>query len=111
MEEGRMPSRKSTFTAVLCTTAIGALGAAPAFAGEVTGNGKRTGAEFHANSVCVFSGHNDAPDNPLDNPDAGGHSQSYGQLNRLGIIESFFHETVKTFNPGDSCRGGSNVPE
>jgi hypothetical protein len=44
-------------------------------------------------------------------PDAGGVSQSYGQLVRLGVIENFFGATPKTFNPGDTCRGGSNVPE
>ena len=44
-------------------------------------------------------------------PDAGGVAQSYGQLVRLGVIENFFGATPKTFNPGDTCQGGSNVPE
>jgi hypothetical protein len=43
--------------------------------------------------------------------DAGGVSQSYGQLVRLGVIANFFGASPKTFNPGDTCRGGSNVPE
>jgi hypothetical protein len=30
---------------------------------------------------------------------------------RLGVIENFFGATPKTFNPGDTCQGGSNVPE
>jgi hypothetical protein len=82
--------------------------AGPAFAGEITGNGKPTAGPTHANSICVYSGFNDAPDNPKDIPDAGGTSQSYGQLVRLGVIANFFQASPKTFNPGDSCRGGSN---
>jgi len=83
--------------------------AGTAFAGEITGNGEPTGAKLHANSACVFSGHNDDPGAPLsgtDNP--GGQSQSYGQLNRLGILGDLFGVTPKDFNPGDACRGGSN---
>lgn len=33
--------------------------AGAAFAGEITGNGKATGAPAHANSACAFSGLND----------------------------------------------------
>ena len=97
---------------VLAVTAAAAFSigvAGTAVAGEVTGNLDPTGAKEHANSVCVFSGHNDDPSAPLSgtlNP--GGHSQSYGQLNRLGILEDFLGVTPKQFNPGDSCRGGSN---
>jgi hypothetical protein len=106
-----MLSRKSTLAAVVCTTAVAGSCAGTAFAGEVTGNGKPTAGPTHANSICVFSGKNDNPTAPLDNPDAGGVAQSYGQLVRLGVIENFFGATPKTFNPGDTCRGGSNVPE
>ena len=106
-----MYSKKWTFLVLPATLAAGALSAGPAFAGEITGNGKPTAGPAHANSICVFSGKNDNPSAPLDNPDAGGTSQSYGQLVRLGVIESFFGATPKTFNPGDTCRGGSNVPE
>ena len=106
-----MLSRKSTLVAVVCTMAVAGPCADAAFAGEITGNGKPTAGPAHANSICVFSGKNDNPSAPLDNPDAGGVSQSYGQLVRLGVIESFFGATPKTFNPGDTCRGGSNVPE
>jgi hypothetical protein len=38
--------------------------AAPAFAGEVTGNGKDTQGPAHAASLCAFSGLNDNPVNP-----------------------------------------------
>jgi hypothetical protein len=103
--------RKSTLVALVCTVAVAGPSAGAAFAGEITGNGKPTAGPAHANSICVFSGKNDNPSSPLDNPDAGGVSQSYGQLVRLGVIESFFGATPKTFNPGDTCRGGSNVPE
>jgi hypothetical protein len=106
-----MLSRKSTLVAVVCTMAVAGPWAGAAFAGEITGNGKPTAGPAHANSICVFSGKNDNPSAPLDNPDAGGVSQSYGQLVRLGVIENFFGATPKTFNPGDTCRGGSNVPE
>jgi hypothetical protein len=106
-----MLSRKSTLVGLVCTMAVAGPGAGAAFAGEITGNGKPTAGPAHANSICVFSGKNDNPGAPLDNPDAGGASQSYGQLVRLGVIENFFGATPKTFNPGDTCRGGSNVPE
>src|SRR5262249_44223625 len=57
---------KSLFAAVLCTAAIAGSSACAAFAGEITGNGKPTGGPAHANSICVFSGHNDDPGAPLD---------------------------------------------
>lgn len=85
--------------------ALMAVGAGPASAGEVTGNGTPTQGPAHANSICVFSGHNDDPTAPLDGsgPNGpGGHSQSYGQENRLGLIDPH------VFNPGAACRGGSN---
>ena len=106
-----MTRRKSALAALLGATALAVGSVGTAFAGEVTGNGDPTGAVDHANSICVYSGKNDNPSAPLDNPDAGGVSQSYGQLVRLGIIESFFGATPKTFNPGDTCRGGSNAEE
>ena len=106
-----MLSRKSTLVAVVCTVAVTAPSGGTAFAGEITGNGKPTAGPAHANSICVFSGKNDNPSAPQDNPDAGGVSQSYGQLVRLGVIQSIFGATPKTFNPGDTCRGGSNAPE
>jgi hypothetical protein len=104
-----MSGKKSRLTALLAAGMLTLAVAGPAFAGEITGSGKPTGAKLHANSICVFSGHNDDPGAPLsgtDNP--GGQSQSYGQLNRLGILADLFGATPKTFNPGDACRGGSN---
>ncbi|HUQ43633.1 MAG TPA: hypothetical protein VM451_04375 [Candidatus Limnocylindria bacterium] len=83
--------------------------AGPAFAGEVTGNGKPTAGPAHANSACVYSGKNDDPSAPLSGTaNIGGVSQSYGQLNRRGVLWDLFGVTPKQFNPGDACRGGSN---
>ena len=97
-----MLPRKSMLVAVVCAVAVAAVGPGSAFAGEVTGKGKPTAGPAHANSICVFSGKNDDPDRPLDGFDPGGVSQSYGQENKLGLVDP--HE----FNPGDACRGGSN---
>jgi hypothetical protein len=97
---------KSTLAALLGAVAVTGATAGAAFAGEITGNGKPTGATAKANSICVFSGFNDDPTAPTSPPlgpnGPGGKSQSYGQENRLGIEDP--HE----FNPGDACRGGSN---
>jgi hypothetical protein len=76
-----------------------------AFAGEITGNGKPTQGPAHANSICVFSGHNDDPTAPLDGsgPNGpGGMSQSFGQDVKLGLANP--HQ----FNPGAACGPGSN---
>jgi hypothetical protein len=98
---------KSTLAALLLGGAL-TLAAAPALAGEVTGKGQPTAGVRNANSICVFSGHNDDPTAPVSgDPELmpngpGGQSQSYGQENRLGFVDPHF------FNPGDACRGGSN---
>jgi hypothetical protein len=97
-------TRKALFGVAVCATAVWALGGVAA-AGEVTGSGKSTAGVANANSICVFSGLNDDPDAPLDGsgPNGpGGRSQSYGQENKLGLVDPHF------FNPGDACRGGSN---
>ena len=92
---------------VVASTAI----SAPAFAGEVTGNGKPTQGPAHANSICVFSGQNDDPTAPVISAEPipgvapngpGGRTQSYGQDVRLGLLD----HTITT--PGQSCQGGSN---
>ena len=97
--------RKATITAAVCTVALIGASASAAFAGEITGSGKPTQGPTHANSICVFSGHNDDPTAPLDGsgPNGpGGTSQSYGQDVKLGLVSP--HE----FNPGDACGPGSN---
>jgi hypothetical protein len=95
-----------------CTAAVVGVGAGSAFAGEITGNGKPTGAPDHANSICVFSGQNDDPGAPLDGPNGpGGTSQSYGQENRLGLRDPSTENPGKvgqgvfTFHPGFACNG------
>ena len=72
-----------------------AMAAAPAQAGEITGNGKEI--TLHANSACAFSGYNDTPDG-LSLPiglggalvviDPGGISQSYGSFLSDGFLAS-----------------------
>ncbi len=94
-------SKKRLLLAALCAAVIAALSAGPAFAGEVTGNGKDTQGPAHANSICSFSGQNDDPSG-TQGEGPGGRTQSYGQDVRNGFISP--HE----FNPGDACRGGSN---
>jgi hypothetical protein len=96
---------RKILVAAVCAVTMGGLTASAAFAGEITGNGKPTGATLHANSICVFSGKNDDPGAPLDGsgPNGpGGPAQSYGQENKLGL------QDPHVFNPGDACRGGSN---
>ena len=55
-------------------------GAGTAFAGEVTGNGKATGAPAHANSECSFSGLEDGTDIPPGAPSGPGTTQNWGQI-------------------------------
>lgn len=86
-----------------------AISAGSVLAGEVTGTGGATAGPANANSICVFSGQNDDPGAPLvldfsiapNGP--GGRTQSWGQLVRLFGIPG-----NAEFNPGASCRGGSN---
>jgi hypothetical protein len=100
-----MLKTKPMFASAFCAIAIAGSTAGAAFAGEITGNGKPTAGPAHANSICVFSGQNDDPTAPLDGsgPNGpGGHSQSFGQDVRLGLIDPH------VFNPGDACGPGSN---
>ena len=76
-------------------------GAGSALAGEVTGNGKPTQGPAHANSICVFSGQNDTPNDPAPE---GGRVQSYGQLVKQGL-------KGVVPSPGTACQGGSNGSE
>ena len=94
---------------VACVGAVTGLGAGSAFAGEVTGNGKPTGAPSHANSICVFSGQNDNPaGSEEDGP--GGRTQSYGQDVRLGLANPSALNPGKVKgqpipHPGFACNG------
>jgi hypothetical protein len=98
-----MLRKKLTIAALFCAIAATGASASAVMAGEITGSGKPTAGPANANSICVFSGHNDDPTAALDGPNGpGGKSQSYGQENRLGL------QDPHVFNPGDACRGGSN---
>jgi hypothetical protein len=82
---------------VLAVATVG-VGAAPAFAGEITGNGKPTAIREHANSICAFSGQND------DEPPLGRtapHVQNWGQTPKAerDLL------TVFGVNPGAACNG------
>jgi hypothetical protein len=93
-------SKKRLLVAALCAVAFAALSAGSAFAGEVTGKGKPTGAPAHSNSICSFSGQNDHPSGVPEGPP--GRVQSYGQDVKAGRADPH------VFNPGDVCQGGSN---
>ena len=99
-----------TATATAAFVVASTATAAPAFAGENTGNGKPTQGPTHANSICVFSGQNDDPTAPIISADPipeapngpGGRTQSYGQDVRYGLL------SPSIVTPGQTCRGGSN---
>jgi hypothetical protein len=88
-----MLQKKSMFAAGVCALAIVGASTGTAFAGEKTGNGEDTQGPAHANSICVFSGQNDNPDEAFPED---GRTQSYGQLVRKGQ-KDFFP------SPGDAC--------
>lgn len=78
-------------TLTLATIAI----AAPALAGEVTGNGDPTPInDFTASSICAFSGQNDDGDGPNL------------RVQGYGVIRAMFGGPAP-FNglPGTTCRG------
>jgi hypothetical protein len=83
-----------------CAVALTALATVPAFAGEITGNGKPTAAPTHAASECAFSGYND-----FEPPDDVGrkaeHVQSWGQIEKA---DRDFLTSIGV-NPGQACRG------
>ena len=90
-----------------------AMAAAPAQAGEITGNGKEI--TLHANSACAFSGFNDTPEGlslqigpggALVVVDPGGRTQSYGSFLSDGFLASprdpAGRDAIGGF-PGASC--------
>jgi hypothetical protein len=95
------------FAAAACAVLVVSLGAGTASAGELTGNGKVTGARTNASSICAYSGQNDHPEAPLSlDPSVapngpGGRTQSFGQDVRLGL-------DPRSFNPGDACGRDTN---
>ena len=89
-------SKRRLLAVATCAAAVMGIGANAALAGEVTGSGKNAD-QNQGKSWCSFSGLNDEPGRPLDGFNPGGQSQSYGQENRLGLVDP--HD----FNPGDAC--------
>ena len=92
--------RKSWFAAAVCAATVASVGTSAAFAGEVTGNGKPTGAPEHANSACAYSGQNEAFD-PLE-----GQTESTVQT----AADSWKYYSLPKGAPGrlGLCRGGTN---
>ncbi len=74
------------------------VGASAAFAGEVTGNGKPTGAPTHANSMCAFSGLEDGSEPGTQG--GPGNTQNWGHIPKeaRGFLD---HRGV----PGVACNG------
>ena len=103
-------SKKRLLVAALCAAVIAAMSAGPAFAGEVTGNGKDTQGPANANSICTFSGQNDDPSG-TQGEGPGGRTQSYGQDVRSGASDPSSENPGKvgqgnlTFHPGFACNG------
>ena len=108
--------------AALAATLVLALSASAAFAGEITGNGRKllTSAEskwgtgLHARSFCAYSGQEDlqwfqdegTDQVPVEDPVKGvpGHAQSWGQIPKV-VRDGFPAE----MHPGMACnptRGG-----
>lgn len=92
------------------TFAISAL-AAPALAGEVTGNGKslkQDDGSLHGASICAFSGRNDTYSGDPDVPDHDGftRTQAWGQLDQE--VRAFL--STIGLHPGDSCPPGTEEP-
>ena len=86
--------------------------AAPASAGEVTGNGGDTQGPAHANSICVFSGLEDGDDNDDGIPELpngpGVAPQNWGHVQKflkgeLGLTNAQIKASGD--QPGDSCNG------
>jgi hypothetical protein len=92
--------KKSLLAAAVCATAVASLNAGHALAGEVTGSGQNAD-QNQGVSWCSFSGLNDDPGAPVEEPfgpnGPGGQSQSYGQELRLGI------QDPHVANPGTFC--------
>ena len=99
-------SKRSLLAVAVCA-AVAGLSAGPAFAGEVTGNGKPTQGPANANSICVFSGQNDDPTG-TQGEGPGGRTQSYGQDVKNGSANPSTENPGKVeepLHPGFACNG------
>jgi hypothetical protein len=82
-------------------------GGGTAFAGEINGSGHGgpnketpgvTGAYYHSNSECSFSGLEDGSENPAG-PSGPGTTQNWGQIPKAE------RDGFGGFNPGQGCNG------
>jgi hypothetical protein len=84
------------------------LASGPAFAGEVTGNGKFTpNHEFgHSQSICSFSGLEDGDGAGFPGP-GGAPPQNWGHVQQAERAAGATVQDLKAsgFQPGDSCNG------
>lgn len=92
------------------TTAVVALGVAPASAGEITGNGrilKQEDGTLHGRSECAFSGLNDqwGGDPAVPGEDGFFRTQSWGQIPKV-VRDQI---GAQGSHPGDACNP-NNVP-
>jgi hypothetical protein len=84
----------------------------PAYAGEVTGNGKslkQDDGTLHGASICAFSGINDNITGDKDMPpDSDGFTrvQAWGQLDQ--DVRAFL--SIIGLHPGDACPPGTEEP-
>ncbi len=89
----------------LCGMSVLAFSATAASAGEIKGNGGYiTGVDvpLKGNSICAYSGQNDAFHDPTqahDEDDAATRVQSYGQIIRTGV------RLPAEYRPGSACNG------
>ena len=102
-----MSTLKTRLAIGACGVAVAILSAGPALAGEVTGSGKKED-QNQGKSWCSFSGHNDDPGAPLDGTGLngpGGQSQSFGQENKLGLVDPHSGYPGTTCNPNRTTFG------
>src|SRR5262245_65040414 len=80
--------------------------ASPAYAGEITGNGKPTQGPAHAQSICAFSGLEDGDGAGFPGP-GGAPPQNWGHVQQAERAAGATSADLKAsgFQPGDSCNG------
>jgi hypothetical protein len=84
------------------------LASGPAFAGEITGNGKTTQGPAHSHSICVFSGL-EAGDGARFPGPGGAPPRNWGHVQQAARDAGATVQDLKASGeqPGDSCNGHS----
>lgn len=75
---------------------VSMIASAPAFAGEVSGNGKSVPGATQGSSECSYSGRNDTPEDPM------GFTQTFASFWRYIIG---FVDPTAPWHPGTACQG------